>query len=539
MQGLNSLIKRGVDLRSFLYFVMSIAIWIFPVGVSGQWSASLRIANQAQVLPNTYEYEVYIQNTSSQPIRLHSYQFGVGFDTSILNGGQLQVQYVDSSSQLTNPSQAPFWQYDSMTATVFSNINVGSSIYSIAGLSYRFINNTAVLPPSFAQSSLLPVSTTGCPQPGVRIGRFRAINSVPFARASRPFHVFSDFNAAGVTRSVVSVYLTPSTQQFLYPNASSNALGLVGWNTAGTCDVNPFLNCRDSVSISASICAPDSFLLGGIGYTVSGNFQAVLNNIYGCDSVISLGLVVSTPPMPATLFGSDSLCVGVSSLFSASVTGGVWTSSNTTILQVDSNTGTATGLSSGTADLIYTIQGSGACQSVSSTRSVVISPRPLSPVLSVSSTFDTLFSNILTGNRWFRDGVLMPNFSNAPLIVVPGNGDYRCIIESVNGCFSDSSNLVRISSAGLGDKSLQSSVKLYPNPSATRSFFIDTEASERRIKEVKMWDTLGGEIPLKQNERPSENAIWRVEAPGTVPGVYYVLIMFSDGSIQTSNVIFR
>jgi hypothetical protein len=132
----------------------------------------------------------------------------------------------------------------------------------------------------------------------------------------------------------------------------------------------------------------------------------------------------------------------------------------------------------------------------------------------------------------------MPNFNNFSLIVLPGNGDYRCIIESVNGCFSDSSNLVRISSAGLGDKSLLSSVKLYPNPSATCSFFIDTEASERRIKEVKMWDALGGEIPLKQNERPSENAIWRVEAPGSVPGVYYVLIMFSDGSIQTTNVIF-
>jgi len=539
MQDLNNYIEQRVDFRALLCLLISLSICFIPEDVRAQWSANLRIANQVQVSPSAYEYDVYIQNTSAQPIRLHSYQFGVGFDTSLLNGGQLQVQYIDSSCQLTNPSQAPFWQYDSMTATVFSNINVGSSIHSIAGQSYRFINNTAVLPPSFSQSSFLPVSTVGCPQPGVRIGRFRAINSVPFARASRPFHIFSDFNAAGVTRSVVTVYLTASTQQFLYPNASSNALGLVSWNTAGTCDINPFLNCRDSVSISASICAPDSFLLGGIGYTVSGNFQAVLNNTYGCDSIVSLGLVVSTPPMPATLFGSDSLCVGVSSPYSASVTGGVWTSSNTTILQVDSNTGTATGLSSGTADLIYTLQGAGACQSVSSTRSVVISPRPISPVLSVSSTFDTLFSNVLTGNRWFRDGVLMPNFNNFSLIVVPGNGDYRCINESVNGCFSDSSNLVRINSAGLGDKRLQSSVKLYPNPSTTCSFFIDTESSERRIKEVKMWDALGREIFLKWKDELSENAIGRAEAPGSVPGVYYVLIMFSDGSMQTAHVIFR
>jgi len=594
-------VERVLLTRLFLFFVLN-----SPFCLHAQWSASFSISNQIQVSQSVYEFDVFLKNASSQSFRLHSYQFGLGIDTAVIAGGNLQVQYIDGSCQLTNPAQAPFWQYDSSTASVFTNINVGISIFLNAGRYYRYINCTAILPPLFTQASILPVSSSGCPQPGIRIGRFRAVNSVPFRRSTRPFHVFSEVNAAGVTRSVVSIFLSPTTQQFLYPNASSNALELINWNTNGSCDVNPLFNCRDSISFSASICAPDSFWMGGVAYTASGNYQASLLNSFGCDSIVSLTLTVFAPPnagilsgadsvcvgstsmysssvsggiwsstnpavlsisptlgqvtaltagvaviiysmagtgvCPSTqafqivavnappqaglLIGADSVCVGASSLFSSTVSGGVWSSSDTSILRVSSVNGLATGHSAGVANLLYTVNGLGGCPPAQVLKSVVVSGRPNAPILTLSINSDTIFSNTSYGNRWFRDGVHLAFYNDSGYIVNPTNGNYRCIRVGFLNCESDSSNLLSFWSSEVQNFA-RNFLSVAPNPNMGE-FEVKFELLSGQILDIVVTNAMGKRCDIMVDHWVDLPDSLRVRLKNPNSGMYFLCIIFSD-----------
>jgi uncharacterized protein YjdB len=672
-----------------------LSVLLYPACLHAQWSASFRVSNQLQVSPSIYEFDVYLQNTSSQTLRLHSYQFGLGVDTSIIAGGNLQVQYIDGSCQLSNPSQAPFWQFDSSTGSVFTNINFGHSIQLIAGRYYRFINCTAALPPIFTQASLVPVTIVGCPQPGIRIGRFRVVNSVPFGRSTRPFHVFSEVNAAGVTRSVISLFLSPSTQQFLYPNATINTLGLINWNSIGSCDVNTIFNCRDSATISATICAPDSFWMGGVAYTTSGNYQVNLLNSSGCDSFVALTLSVSTPTsagiltvldsmcvgssstfsstvsggiwsssnpsvlaispgsgqvtalsvgsaiviysvsgvgvcpssqafrlvavsapsqagvisgldsiclgdtipysasvgggiwsssnpsvlsvvqgtgqatglssgiadliysvsgiggctsayssfrvvvtapvQPGLLFGADSLCVGASYLFTSSVFGGIWSGSDSTVLRVSPTTGQVIALSAGSAEVRYTIMGSGGCQTVQAFRRVVISARPNAPIIFLSINSDSLYSNTSMGNRWFRDGLHLPLYNDSGYIVNPPNGNYRCIRADLLNCESDSSNSVVLLNSDV-QYVAHDLIRVIPNPNSGE-FELNVDYVGGQIVDVVLINSIGSRCDIVVETKADFPKSYRVRVKSPKSGVYFLYVIFRDGVFDFSKVL--
>ncbi len=101
----------------------------------------------------------------------------------------------------------------------------------------------------------------------------------------------------------------------------------------------------------------------------------------GCNSFVTV--IVYTMPTPIT--GLTNFCAGASTTLSDAITGGAWSSSNTTIATVSS--GIVTGISTGTASIIYTTGGS--CN-VSAT--VTVNPLPAISASSSSmcSDVDTL-----------------------------------------------------------------------------------------------------------------------------------------------------
>ena len=136
------------------------------------FSADLRVANPVQVNDYTYEFDVYIVRTSAGfAYRLNSYQFGLGIDTNILNGGNVTIQVVDNSSQLTNAAQQPYYIPDPANDTVYTNLNFGAAVYVFGGRPYRFINNTPQLPVIYFQASPISNNNAGCLSPGTRISR--------------------------------------------------------------------------------------------------------------------------------------------------------------------------------------------------------------------------------------------------------------------------------------------------------------------------------------------------------------------------------
>ena len=62
---------------------------------------------------------------------------------------------------------------------------------------------------------------------------------------------------------------------------------------------------------------------------------------------------VTITPVPTVISGPSDICLGVPAIFSDAVTGGTWSSSNTSIVTVAATTGASSGVTTGTATITY------------------------------------------------------------------------------------------------------------------------------------------------------------------------------------------
>jgi gliding motility-associated-like protein len=77
-----------------------------------------------------------------------------------------------------------------------------------------------------------------------------------------------------------------------------------------------------------------------------------------------------------TLSGIQNVCVSGTTSFSSTVSGGVWSSSNTSVATINPATGLVTGVSAGTATMTYTVAGSGSCPNATATRTATVTAPP-------------------------------------------------------------------------------------------------------------------------------------------------------------------
>jgi hypothetical protein len=131
---------------------------------------------------------------------------------------------------------------------------------------------------------------------------------------------------------------------------------------------------------------------------------------------------------------------------------------------VNASTGLVNGISGGTATITYTVTGTGGCSDATATRTITVNSRPAAPLISLSSTSDTLFSSVSTGVQWIRNGQAISGATGSTLVITQ-NGIYRAVVVDINGCVSDSSNAINVTNVlvpGMGFEGLS----LYPNPSS-------------------------------------------------------------------------
>lgn len=89
--------------------------------------------------------------------------------------------------------------------------------------------------------------------------------------------------------------------------------------------------------------------------TVTGITAGVLNIIYTLPGGCSAATAFTVNPLPSSITGTLTACIGLSSTLTSSPGGGTWTSSNTSIAGVVSGTGVVTGVAAGTATISYTL----------------------------------------------------------------------------------------------------------------------------------------------------------------------------------------
>jgi gliding motility-associated-like protein len=105
---------------------------------------------------------------------------------------------------------------------------------------------------------------------------------------------------------------------------------------------------------------------------------------------------VTIQPSPS-IFGSSIVCMGDTLHLSSSVPGGTWTSSATAIASVASDTGIIYGVSSGTANISFSVAGD--CPSI---RTITVNPKPsaISGNLNVCEGATTVLSSLTSGGTW-------------------------------------------------------------------------------------------------------------------------------------------
>ncbi len=90
---------------------------------------------------------------------------------------------------------------------------------------------------------------------------------------------------------------------------------------------------------------------------------------------------------------------------------------------------------------------------------VQVTPIPPAPVISING--DTLFSDVLYGNQWYRNDTLINGaYYNTYIAVIPGN--YYSVVSNYY-CSSDKSNIIQFVS-GIAEFSNQNIFIIYPNP---------------------------------------------------------------------------
>jgi len=187
---------------TFRMFTFLLGMFAFAITAKGQAPTYLlTISNETQINDRTYQFDVYLKNTSANTFELANVAFGIGYDTSILMGGTPTCSIVSGFSDL-NTSQIPNAGTTITGTTVYNNVTINAT-----SVVYRYFNIVARANPGAGSGTT--ISTSGsCPSPGTRICRLQIANTVPFRASSTCKHTFASAAGSNKTNTVVSAYVS-------------------------------------------------------------------------------------------------------------------------------------------------------------------------------------------------------------------------------------------------------------------------------------------------------------------------------------------
>ncbi len=167
-----------------------------------------------------------------------------------------------------------------------------------------------------------------------------------------------------------------------------------------------------SNSVAGGIWSSSNTIVASIG-TGTGVVTGLSTGTSIISYILPTGCYATSPiqvnPSPATIGGAASLCVGSTSIVSNTVTGGIWSSSNTSVATIISGSGAITGISAGTCIISYTL--AGGCNA---TISFTVNPNPSaitgSTVLCQGS--NTSLSVSPSGGMWVSSNATVAGFGS-------------------------------------------------------------------------------------------------------------------------------
>lgn len=263
----------------------------------------------------------------------------------------------------------------------------------------------------------------------------------------------------------------------------------------------------------------------------NGNISVWGMNVCAIGGGSSLDINVSNLPLGnAEISGLETVCQGTSGVVytATSIQGAdsyLWTlpqgasgNSNTNTITVDFSGSAASGP--------ITVRGVNDCgEGTSSSFQVMVNEKPETPVITASG--HNLHSTAPVGNQWYDHNGLI-NGATGQDYVVTWDGDYYTIV-TLNGCSSDTSNVVNVIVTNTDNLTAGNSYQVYPNPVEDEliiEYLTDNKlANNSPIEATYYLYNSAGNIVLHGSVVTKTN----VDVKGISQGVYMLKILDENG----------
>jgi D-alanyl-D-alanine carboxypeptidase len=160
-----------------------------------------------------------------------------------------------------------------------------------------------------------------------------------------------------------------------------------------------------------------------------------------------------------------------------------------------------------------------------STLYINVNPIPITPV--ISQNVDILNSSSTTGNQWYNSTGLINGEINQNYTVTSTN-DYYTIV-TLNGCISDTSNIIHVVINSINDDNANSAIAIYPNP-VSDELIIEMEGNNNKMN-FEIVNTMG-QVVFKGNIIEKT----MVNTSNFSPGIYYINLQNMPAGYATGNV---
>ncbi len=202
---------------------------------------------------------------------------------------------------------------------------------------------------------------------------------------------------------------------------------------------------------------------GGTSTTANGNNGVVIIRYPG--SAVATGGAVTqsggytlhtftaTGSNTFTANSGNSVCAGSTTTLNCVTTGGVWSSSDTTIASINASTGLVTGKVAGTVTITYTVTNAQGCIG-SSTKQFTVNALPIVPAITGNTTIcdntTTALSNSLTGGIWSSSLTSKATINASTGLVTgvaSGSTNITYLYTDNNGCSNTNSTVITINAS--------------------------------------------------------------------------------------------
>ena len=216
----------------------------------------------------------------------------------------------------------------------------------------------------------------------------------------------------GITGATTITYATgcgaPTTATITVlssPGVVIGALSVCSGLTSSLSDASSGGTWSSSNTFVATVVAGSGLVTGGTAGVATITYST------GCGTAATASVNVISAPFAIT--GVASECAGSAIILSDAITGGVWSSSNSSIASVGNSSGTVTGVVAGTATISY----STGCGAVATkTVTVIGSPATVVGPSSVCSGLNITLSDAVTGGGWISNNIPVASVSSAGVV---------------------------------------------------------------------------------------------------------------------------